>query len=320
MYEEWSLAVEHQLNRTTAISVNYVGDRGYHEPVQTQFTNAYGYGAYLPASAPNPSFGQVTEVYSGANSNYNGAYVAITHQSKSLTLQANYTYSHALDEISNGGFDGFSGNSVLQQVPGNLAANYGNADYDTRHYINGSYVYTLPYFKGYKPLVSNWQVSGTVFHSNGLPFTPVTANGAVAGNTSTVAPWAAGRVGSGQTHCGGDSHTLTACGFAADFTDPTDYGQGRRNQIFGPNYTDSDLSILKGFGIYHWEAAKLQLGVQMFNVFNHPNFGQPGNDVDSPSTFGVITSTVNPPTSILGSFLGGNASPRLVQIKANFTF
>jgi hypothetical protein len=324
-YNEWSLGIEQQLNQSTAVSINYVGNHGYKEPVQDQAVNAYG-AASLPAAAPNPSFGQVTQVYSGASSNYNGVFVTASHRSKSLTLQANYTYSHALDEISNGGFDGFSGNSVFQQVHNNLAANYGNADYDTRHYVSGSYVYSLPYYRGWKPLVANWQASGTVFHSTGLPFTPTT-DAPLAGNTSTYYPWAAGSVPSGQNHCGGTNHVLNratgapvgTCGFAAGFTTPTDYGQTRRNQIYGPNYTDSDLAILKGFNIYHWEAAKLQLGAQMFNVFNHPNFAQPGTVVGT-STFGVINGTVNPPTSILGSFLGGDASPRLVQLKATFNF
>jgi hypothetical protein len=325
-YDEWSLAVEHQINRSTAISLNYVGNHGYHEPVQNQLVNAYGFGSLLPAAAPNPNFSQVTEVYSGSSSNYNGAYVSVVHQSKSLTLQANYTYSHALDEVSNGGFDGFSGNSVYQQVPGNLAASYGNADYDTRQYVNGSYVYTIPHYWGPKQLVDNWQFAGTVFHSSGLPFTP-NAGAPEAGNASSVIPWAAGNVTPGNNHCGGTNHVFNrltgaavgSCGFAADYTEPTDFGQTRRNQVYGPNYTDTDLSILKGFTVPHWETGKLQLGVQMFNLFNHPNFAQPGSVVGT-STFGVINGTVNPPTSILGSFLGGDASPRLIQLKANFTF
>jgi hypothetical protein len=325
-YDEWSIAIEQQINRSTAISLNYVGNHGYHEPVQNQLVNAYGFGALLPAAAPNGNFSQVTEVYSGASSNYNGAYVSVVHQSKSLTLQANYTYSHALDEVSNGGFDGFTGNSVFQQVPGNLAGSYGNADYDTRQYVNGSYVYTIPHYWGPKQLVDNWQFAGTVFHSSGLPFTP-NVGAPEAGNASSVIPWAAGNVTAGLNHCGGTNHVFNratgsavgSCGFTADFTEPTDFGQTRRNQIYGPNYTDTDLSILKGITMPHWEAGKLQLGVQMFNLFNHPNFAQPGSVVGT-STFGVVNGTVNPPTSILGSFLGGDASPRLVQLKANFTF
>jgi hypothetical protein len=99
-----------------------------------------------------------------------------------------------------------------------------------------------------------------------------------------------------------------ACSFSQDFTTATDFGQSRRNQMFGPNYTDTDFAVNKGFGVPGWEGAKLKVGAQFYNLFNHPNFGQPGANIASPGTLGLITSTVNTPTSILGSFLGGDAS------------
>jgi len=63
----------------------------------------------------------------------------------------------------------------------------------------------------------------------------------------------------------------------------------------------------------------LKIGAQFFNLFNHPNFQIPDFDVND-STLGVITSTANTPTSILGAFLGGDASPRLIQFKGTITF
>jgi len=59
--------------------------------------------------------------------------------------------------------------------------------------------------------------------------------------------------------------------------------------------------------------------LQFFNVFNHPNFNLPVNSITN-SNFGTLQSEVNPPTSILGSFLGGDASPRLIQLKAQIVF
>ncbi len=69
----------------------------------------------------------------------------------------------------------------------------------------------------------------------------------------------------------------------------------------------------------HWESGNLKLGAQFFNLFNHPNFGQPLSDVEG-TNLGQINSLVSTPTSILGSFLGGDAAPRLIQLKATFTF
>lgn len=76
---------------------------------------------------------------------------------------------------------------------------------------------------------------------------------------------------------------------------------------------------MKKTKIPHWERGELGIGFQFYNVFNHPNFDQPHNNLAS-SLFGRIDTTVGSPTSILGSFLGGDASPRLIQLKAQFSF
>ena len=92
-----------------------------------------------------------------------------------------------------------------------------------------------------------------------------------------------------------------------------------RNQFSGPHYWDTDMTLMKYTQMPKWETAKLGIGVQFFNLFNHPNFASPVNDLNSPH-FAQVRSTVNPPTSILGSFLGGDASTRLIQLTAKFNF
>jgi hypothetical protein len=326
-YDEWSLAVEHQVTKATMVSVGYVGNRGYHEPVQSTGPNASGVAdiASLPVNPPNPSFARVTEIYSGSNSNFNGLVASIVHRSSWLSAQLNYMYQHALDETSNGGFDPFSSNSVGQINPFNLSQQYGNADYDVRHYISGSYVVTVPHFRGPRALADGWQVAGTIFHSTGLPFSVVDSN--VAGGTYSGTGLAKQLSTGFNNHCGGAAHTInfgtgsgTSCDFAADFAPATDFGQQGRNQLTGNGYTDTDLDVTKGFTIPHWDTGQFRAGAQFFNLLNHPNFGQPNNDIEAPGVLGLITRTVNPPTSILGSFLGGDASPRLIQLKATFVF
>jgi hypothetical protein len=80
------------------------------------------------------------------------------------------------------------------------------------------------------------------------------------------------------------------------------------------------MTIMKYTRIPHWETAKLGIGAQFFNLFNHPNFQSPINNVNNTGSFGDVLGTVNPPTSILGSFLGGDASTRLIQLTAKFNF
>lgn len=327
-YEEWSLVVEHQLDRFDSVSLMYVGNHSYHEPVVNNSVNVFNYGgsaAGFPelstTDAANDNFASVTDITSSGIGNYNGLTVQGQHRSRSLTLLVNYSWSHALDEISNGGFSPFTNNSISPHNPFNLRENYGNADYDTRQYLSASYVYTLPHTAGPKLLVDNWQVAGTVFHNTGLPFSVV--DGTVASSlTNYGGPMFAQQTGSinGINHCGGKAAaTGTPCAFAAEYTDPTNFGQSRRNQMYGPHYTDFDLSLTKGFGLPGWEGSKVRVGAQFYNLFNHPNFAQPLNDL-SGGGLGTIEGTVNPPTSILGSFLGGDASPRLIQLTAKFDF
>jgi hypothetical protein len=76
---------------------------------------------------------------------------------------------------------------------------------------------------------------------------------------------------------------------------------------------------MKNTRIPGWKNATLGIGFQFFNLFNHPNFGFPDNSVSS-ATFGQIFSLEQSPTNILGTGLGGDASPRMIQVKAELKF
>ena len=96
------------------------------------------------------------------------------------------------------------------------------------------------------------------------------------------------------------------------------FAQGR-NRFRGPGYFNTDFAITKTTKIPHWENGVLRIGFQFFNVFNHPNFGFPDNH-SSDTTFGQIFYLEQPPTSIVGAGLGGDAAPRLVQLKVELQF
>ncbi|MGC1421215.1 MAG: carboxypeptidase regulatory-like domain-containing protein [Terracidiphilus sp.] len=322
-YDEWSLAIENQIARNTVLAVQYVGNRSYHQPV-SYLPNAYwapngapGSNASLPKARPNAALGSVTEFASGSWSNFNGLQATLTSRLNWLTMQVNYTYGHALDTTSNGGFNAFGVNANGQINANNLAQNYGNADYDVRQYISANYSIRVPYFGGPHVLTDGWQIAGTIFHNTGYPFSVTDNTGQVAyGN----APLAKQLDNNFNHHCGGSAHVSTPCGFASHFTNSTDYGQQRRNQIYGPNYTDFDMDLSKSFHVVpKYESMKLKVAVQFFNTFNHANFQIPLNDVNS-SGLGTITSAASTPTSVLGAFLGGDASPRLIQLKGSFIF
>jgi hypothetical protein len=355
-YWEWNLEVQHQLGGNTSITVNYVGNHGYHETGNFENENAYcptvapysgapfcptGFIG-LPTSVPDSRFSGVVQVQTNAVSNYNGLSFTAQHRfSHGLQLQANYTWSHALDEISNGGFNQFIAGNVNVgrlgsfQIPisNNLRQfNYGNADYDTRQYLSMNYVYEVP--KGPTALLKGWQLSGTLFARSGLPYTVANsgASGDLSGYNFQSAAWANYAGPSSTPGCGSPSSiTSGPCLSSSDFPDLAvggNVGQNQlnsgtmnqtRNQFFGPRYFDTDMTIMKYTQIPRWETAKLGIGAQFFNLFNHPNFQSPVNDINSPN-FGHVLDTVNTPTSILGSGLGADASPRLVQLTLKMNF
>ena len=361
MYAEWNLQLQQGIGANTSITLNYVGNHGYHETVQNEAVNGYcpavvngaagpcpnGFDG-LPAVAPDPRFNSVNQIQSIGVSNYNGLTATVQHRfNHGLQLQGNFTWSHAMDEISNGGFNPFNfgtNTSVFNPIePNNIRSMYGNADYDTRKYFSLSYVYEVPFRFGPRPLMQGWQLSGTAFARSGLPYT-VTDSAAVSnalagfgyGGNQTMF---AGYNGAAQGSCGVGAASATnggaktPCLNSADFSPiilPSSattnapifgFGNQARNQFFGPGYFDTDFTVMKYTSLPHWESGKLGLGVQFFNILNHPNFDQPVRDISNSSgQFGQILHMVNTPTSILGSFLGGDASPRLIQLTAKLNF
>jgi hypothetical protein len=191
-YQRWSLQLQQAFGAGTSVSVGYFGHHGIHELVQNPNANAWGFGSLpagrcndpIPDCAPDPRFSGVTEWDTKAISNYHGMVVSFQHRFSRVSqglFQANYTFSHALDEVSNGGTGSFSNGarlpfSITPQDPNNLRGAYGSADYDVRHSFNASYIWELPVNavlggRGPHSLVKGWQVSGTLFWRTGLPYT-----------------------------------------------------------------------------------------------------------------------------------------------------
>ncbi len=97
----------------------------------------------------------------------------------------------------------------------------------------------------------------------------------------------------------------------------TDWGNVSPDSFRGPGYFDIDLQVTRNFKIR--EKMNLTLGIQTYNVINHANFANPSGSISSGS-FGEITATVGPPTSIYGSFQGASVSGRVAVLTGRFTF
>ncbi len=348
-YDEWDLEIQHALGWHTTLSAKYVGNHGEHEEITNPALNAFSptgapFGG-LPTTQPDPRFGVVAQTQNVGNSNYNGVTLTAAHTvNGGFQFQASYTYSHALDEISNSSLSPFGVNTnsnvdvVTPLNPFNIRQlNYGNADYDVRQSFVMNYVWSDAVrhltSRGPNALAKGWTLSGTIFKHTGFPYSIFSSNETAAlqqslfgsANPATATAVLANVVGSPNINCGASAAQLVngqpnPCYNVADFADPTNnFGTQRRNQFRGPGYFDTDFDFEKAFVIPRWESAKFSVGARFFNLFNHPNFAFPNTNADS-SQFGQITQTVSQPTTIYGAGLGADASPRVIELQGKLIF
>ena len=362
-YYQYNLGIEQQIGPRGNLRADFVGTRGLHEPYQVQF-NGYQTvcnGCFTPFPYQQPldqRFGNVNEFRTDANSNYAGLQTVYTQQWGGLTLRGNYTLSHCLDEVSNGGLLAFSTQGLMSPLPGELRRQYASCDYDVRHNVSAFGLYQVPFHSNHallRQIFGGWSFSETAFLHSGLPFSvlsqPYIANGNgvfQANGASTVqfnAPAYANRVPgvpvysknavTGVTVAGTKqwlnpnafvSVVDPATGACTGGDSPTNcqFGNSGRNSVRGPHYTGSDIYISKTFPVR--EGITFRLDAQMFNAFNHPNFALPSEvqaGVPSgsiPARFGTLQSTISPPTGLLGVGLGGDSSPRMIAFQGRIEF
>ncbi len=362
-YYQYNFGVEQQIGSHGNLRMDFVGTRGLHEPFQVQL-NGYqtvcdGCFAPFPYQRPlDQRFGNVNEFRTDANSSYAGLQIAYGQQWRGLTLHANYTLSHCLDEVSNGGLLAFSTQGLMSPLPGELNRQYANCDYDVRHNVSAYGLYQVPFHSDhpfYRQMFGGWSISETAILHSGLPFTvlsqPYIANGNgvfQANGSSTVqfnAPAYANRIPGVPIYRKSSVADVTVAGTRqwlnpeafVSVVDPTtgacvggdsaancQFGNSGRNSVRGPHYTNSDIYITKTFPIK--EGITFRFDAQMFNAFNHPNFALPSEveagvpGVEVPARFGTLESTISPPTGLLGVGLGGDSSPRMIAFQGRIEF
>ena len=327
---EWTLSVEHQLDRATEAEIAYVGSHGNHldYPVDINQIPESVLASLPPGTTfsgtntPYPQYGSIAGAVNGSQSNYNSAQLQINHRLTSgLSFNANYVWSHFLDDEDSAGWGGRGGTQVYQDAY-SAASNYGNSNFDIRHAVKGMFVYEVPFGKGRRFLNGNpildeviggWQASGTVIWHSGQPYTVVNS----VNNTQSEVPGASNQ-GSQYLNLVGDpnsSHPNIANWYnPAAFAPPPagTFGDEGRNSLFGPRFSEVNFSLAKNFALR--EGIGLQFRIDGYNIFNHPSFGLP-NTGESFGTVGGVTE----PTSA-GSITSTANGPRAFQLDARISF
>jgi len=333
--QTWNVNVERQIG-ATGVMVGYFGSHGdrLRTPINlNQFVTPGGtLRPFVKLSAASPilpgtTLGNIGEQTSAGWSNYKGLWVTANHRlNHGVQLQGSYTLSKSMDTNS---YDG----TQSAQDSTNLADSYAASDFDVRHRVSVNLSYELP-FHGNR-FADGWQLVVVEQAQTGNPLNIVTNISTITG-TATVRPDLIGALPAINPHVNNDANGFPvsyqwfdgqttvcdpriagSCTSASVFALPytaagvAHFGTLGRNVLYGPGFGNTDFSIIKNVALQG--SARAQLRVEVFNLFNQANFGQPGRTATVGSTsLGVITNTRFP--------TGDSGSARQIQFAAKFLF
>jgi hypothetical protein len=298
--QSWNLNVQRELSPTLAVMVGYFGSKGTHLMLRrniNQPLNGVRPFAALSESSPilpGTPLGNITQVESTGNSSYNALWVTVKQRlARGLQFDVAHTWSKSLD------YNSLNSQGIVVQDSYNLRRNRGLSDFDARHRFVISALYELP-FRG-NWFLEGWQVAAVVQAQSGNPVNVVTSDSMVNGVANTLRPDVTGPI-----RIIGDVDRWFD---TSVFRPATSFGNLGRNVVIGPGFFNTDFSIIKNarFG----ERTRTQFRAEFFDLYNHANFGQPGNVVGTP-TFGRITNTRFP--------TGESGSSRQVQFALKVIF
>ncbi len=309
---QYNLNVQREISEGTVLSVGYVGSHGVdllteqeQNPVipTIDSNGVYHFGSLVNGKVvgnprQDPNLSVFPEAVPGTTSRYNSLQTSLNRRfTRNVQAQLAYTYSKCIDDGGSpvGSLNG--GNSPASyENPYVRAIDRGLCNFNTTHALRVNGLVALP-FHGNR-LVEGWQLSGIVTANTGLPFTVSTGFDQV------------GYAGSGtpRPNLNPGFSPNPAVGNVNEWFNPAAFslqpvgtlGNLGRDTVIGPGIVDADLALLKNTKVR--ESVNIQFRWEVFNIFNHPNFGLPGANMFTAGTNG-----------------GGNPNPTAGQITTTVT-
>lgn len=273
----WLFGIQQQVARDTVLTVNYTGNGDRHMQAGVAFAAMNLNPAnYATQARPLSGFASENLDADELSSSYNALQVQLRRTVGQLALEANYTYSHEIDDMVNV-FGGWS-NPMIPTL------DRGNGDWDVRHNFTSSVVYSLPGLSNSSGLVrgilGGWQVSSIFQARSGLPE-----------NIQLVSGFFG--IPMRPDHVSGQSVWLPNHSWPYSSYNPSAFqlesnydgtpggvtGNFGRNALRGPRFFQWDFSIMKDFPVT--ERFRVQFRTDIFNLLNHPNFANPDGGICS---------------------------------------
>jgi len=271
---QWNAAVEQSLGVNQTISASYVGAIGRQLINVEMLTN------------PNPTFSSVSIYRNNATSDYHALQLQFQRRlSRGLQALASYTWSHSIDVVSS---------------DFGLGLDRGSSDFDLRHAFSAAVIWNMPEPKlGYfaHALLRHWSIDGIVRAQSATPVnliarTTLNVNGQSISQRPDLLSGVPFYLDDPNAPGGKRfNNTVDASrpGCKGPFCIPPATRQGTlgRNALRGFPLYQTDLSLRRQFNLT--ERLNLLLRWDVFNLFNHPNFGDP-NPTLTAATFGQSTT------------------------------
>ena len=306
---QWNVAIEQALGRQQTVSVSYIGAAG-RRLIQS-----------ADILSPNSNLYEAGLITNAGTSDYNAMQIQFQRRlSLGLQALASYSWSHSIDTASAGSLG--SGSNALSSLDSSV--NRGPSDFDIRNAFSIGLTYTVPAPKANAiahVVLNGWSTDNIIQARSASPvnvyysFLSELSNGFV----TAVRPDIVSRQPFylyGSQYPGGKAFNPAA--FTSPLLDPVtglpdSQGNLPRNALLGFGLTQWDFAVHREFSIH--ESLKLQFRAEMFNVLNHPNFGPPVGDLQSPLSinpqFGKSIQMLG--QSLAGGNLGSGAFDPLFQ-------
>jgi len=308
---QWNLTIDQEIAHNWVLSGSYIGNHGTHLFMSIDYNYAplssYEQGQSLNQNisdlatrrrfafdgncgtnptthATNPCLGQTQMEANLGWSNYDAFDLTLNHRfAHGFSLMTSYVFGKYLDIISYGAEGGLGPTN-----PTYFRKNYGPSDSDVRNRFTSSYIYQLPSLRTAHGIVAgllnNWQNQGIIIAQTGSPYSVHSYNDTAAtGIGGEFADLVPGQKLSPAHRGVAEYFNTKAFTEAADQT----FGTSSRGLLYGPSRVDVDFSLFKEFPVA--EYGKFQFRSEFFNLFNHPNFGNPDTGLNS-GTYGRLTS------------------------------
>jgi outer membrane receptor protein involved in Fe transport len=346
----YSLAVEHRLFKDTVARVEYSGSKGRDlyaiSNINRTGTGTLFLGSNNAATCPstltpttrlNCNYNSINFRSNGGYSNYNGVNFSLVSNNllrTGLALTANYTFSHAKDNLSSTFSESGNNFNLGFTDPFNPSYDYGDADFDIRHRLTVGFSYDVPFGKrlsnGFaRAALGGFVITGIVTARSGSPYTIFDCTNASATTCIRFTPTASINYGVNRNPTSAGSpnlfNYLNLTGQSAStFTDVsggTEVGPfpktNPRNSFRGPGGMNVNLGVIKRILFSEEGRRNLQLRAEFINAFNMTNFGIIGGaaDISNTDANGV---PIGIQVSKTGS--GPNQLNRTIQLSAKFEF